>query len=145
MEVVHTLDIDGFQWEMQDVVARNQIADIEKLLTPQDLNDIEITMNEGYTATKAVLRSHYKIGKIHFAIVQIENVRGKDIGTDVTANIGHINIRPKKTTSFILNDYHNSIVIRASLANDGTVTMDESVGLIQGDSVCLGEIIFVEE
>ena len=144
MEVVHTLDIDGFQWEIQDVVARNQIADIEKLLTPQDLNDIEITINEGYTATMAVLRSHYKIGKIHFAIVQIENIRGKDIGTSVTANIGHINIRPKKTTSFILNDYHNSIVIRASLANDGSITMDESVGLIQGDSVSIGEIIFAE-
>lgn len=145
MEVVHTLDIDGSQWELQDVVARNQIADIEKLLTPQDLNDIEITMNEGYAATTAVLRSHYKIGKIHFAIVQIDNIRGKNIGTSVTANIGHINIHPKKTTSFILHDYHNSIVIRASLVNDGTVTMDESVGLIQGDSVSLGEIIFVEE
>ena len=145
MEVVNTLDIDGTQWEIQDVVARNQIVDIEKLLTPQDLNDIKITMNEGYTATMAVLRSHYKIGKIHFAIVQIENVRGKNIGTSVTANIGHINIRPKKTTSFILNDYHNNITIRASLANDGTVTMDESVGLVQGDSVSLGEIIFAEE
>ena len=145
MEIVHTLDIDGSQWELQDVVARNQIVEIEKLLTPQDLNDIEITMNDGYTATMAVLRSHYKIGKIHFAIVQIENVRGKNIGTSLTADIGHINIRPKKTTSFLLNDYRNSIVVRASLANDGTVSMTESVGLIQGDSVSLGEIIFAEE
>ena len=29
MEVVHTLDIDGTQWEMQDVGARNRIAELE--------------------------------------------------------------------------------------------------------------------
>lgn len=29
MEVVHTLDIDGTQWEMQDVVARKSIAEVE--------------------------------------------------------------------------------------------------------------------
>ena len=37
MEVVNTLDIDGTQWEMQDVEARNEIAtlktEIEKLKT----------------------------------------------------------------------------------------------------------------
>ena len=28
MEVVHTLDIEGFQWELQDVVARQSIAEV---------------------------------------------------------------------------------------------------------------------
>lgn len=144
MEVVNTLDIDGTQWEMQDVVARNRIAELEKSLIPQSLDDINIPMNEGYSSILAVLRSHYKIGKIHFAIVQIDNIAGKDIGTNVTANIGRINIKPVKTTSFLLNDYRNNIVIRSSIANDGTITMDESVGLVQGDNVCLGELIFAE-
>ena len=30
MEVVNTLDIDGTQWELQDVEARNRIAELEK-------------------------------------------------------------------------------------------------------------------
>ena len=29
MEMVHTLDIEGFQWELQDVVARQSIAEVE--------------------------------------------------------------------------------------------------------------------
>lgn len=145
MEKVNTLDIDGTQWEMQDTEARNRIAELEKSLITQPLNDINITMNEGYTSSSAVLRSHYKIGRIHFAIVQIDNIAGQHIGTSVTANIGRINIKPEKATSFLLNDYHNSIVIRSSIANDGTITMDESVGLVQGDNICLGEIIFAED
>ena len=139
------VNIKGVQWELKDEVARNRITTLEESLIPQDLEDINITMNEGYTSELAVLRSHYKIGKIHFAILQINNIKGKDIGTSITANIGHINIKPKKGTSCLLNDYRNNIVIRSSIANDGTITMDESVGLIQGNNTCLGELIFVEE
>lgn len=139
------VDIKGVQWELKDEVARNRIAELEKSLISQPLDDINITMNEGYTSTLAVLRSHYKVGKIHFAIVQINNIAGQHIGTSVTANIGRVNIKPEKATSFLLNDYHNSIVIRSSIANDGTITMDESVGLVQGDNICLGEIIFAED
>ena len=145
MAEVAKIDIDGIQWDIKDQNARNRIATLEESLIPQDLADIEITMNVGYTSELAVLRSHYKIGKIHFAIMQIDNIRGKDIGTSVTANIGKINIKPKKSTSCLLNDYRNNVIIRSSIANDGTITMDESVGLTQGNNTCLGELIFVEE
>ena len=145
MADVKIVDIDGSQWNMKDQVARDKITALEENFITQDLADAEITMNEGYTSELAVLRSHYKIGKIHFAIMQINNIKGKDIGTSVTANIGHINIKPKKSTSCLLNDYRNNVIIRSSIANDGTITMDESVGLIQGNNTCLGELIFVEE
>ena len=145
MADVKIVDIDGSQWNMKDQVARDKITELEKNLIAQDLEDINITMNEGYTSELAVLRSHYKIGKIHFAIMHISNIKGKDIGTSVTANIGKINIKPKKSTSCLLNDYRNNVVIRSSIANDGTITMAESVGLIQGNNTCLGELIFVEE
>ena len=145
MADVKIVDIDSTQWNMKDQNARDRIAALEESFIPQDLADVEITMNVGYTSELAVLRSHYKIGKIHFAIMQINNIKGKDIGTSVTANIGHINIKPKKGTSCLLNDYRNNIVIRSSIANDGTITMDESVGLTQGNNTCLGELIFVEE
>src|SRR5574344_1589076 len=144
MADVTTIDIDNVQWNMKDQEARNRIAELEKSLIPQSLDDVRITLNEGYSAALAVLRSHYKIGKIHFAIVQIDNISGQHIGTSVTANIGRINIKPVKTTSCLLNDYHNSIVVRSSVANDGTITIDESVGLVQGDNVCLGQLIFTE-
>lgn len=145
MEIVNTLDINGTQWEMQDAEARNKIIELEKNLIAQILDDINITLNEGYTSTLAVLRSHYKIGNIHFAIVQINDIKGPNIGTSVSANIGRININLVKATSCLLNDYRNNIVSRLTIANDGTISLAESVKLVQGDNACVGELIFAEE
>ena len=145
MEIVHTLDIDGSQWELQDVVARNRIAELEKSLIPQSLGDINIELKPGYTALTANMIFHYKVGKIHFMRVELRNISGQDIGTTVTANIGSINIFPKRETSFMLHDYISSVVLRCHLSNDGTVSIGESKGLVQGDNVCLGELIFAEE
>lgn len=144
MADVKIVDIDGSQWSMKDQNARDRITTLEEKTIAQDLDDINITMNEGYTSEMAVLRDHYKIGKIHFAIMQINNIKGKDIGTSATANIGYVNIKAKKPTSCLLLDYHNKITIRASIKNDGLITVDESVGLVPGDNVCLGELIFTE-
>lgn len=145
MADVKTVDIDGSQWNMKDQVARDKIAELEGSLIAQDLDNINITMNEGYTSEMAVLREHYKIGKIHFAIMQINNIRGKDIGTSATANIGRVNIKAQKPTSCLLLDYHNKITIRVSIKNDGLITIDESVGLVQGDNVCIGGLVFAEQ
>ena len=46
MEVVHTLDIDGFQWEMQDVVARNKIATLETEVNTNIPNRFEVDENK---------------------------------------------------------------------------------------------------
>ena len=48
MEVVNTLDIDGTQWEIQDVVARNKIATIEEKTTikiTKKVDEVTIKMN----------------------------------------------------------------------------------------------------
>ena len=145
MEVVNTLDIDGSQWELQDVVARNRIAELEKSLVPQSLGDVNIKLNPGYTAASAIMIFHYKIGKIHFMRVELRNLSGGNIGTTVTANIGSINIFPKRETSFMLHDYINSVVLRCHLSNDGTIGVGESKGVTQGNNNCLGELIFAEE
>ena len=41
MEVVNTLDIDGTQWEIQDVEARNKIATLEMKTTVKVTNKIK--------------------------------------------------------------------------------------------------------
>ena len=144
MEVVNTLDIDGTQWEMQDVEARNRIAELEKSLVTQSLEDINIKLNPGYTAVYADMMFHYKIGKIHFMKVELKNISGNNIGTNVTAHIGSINIFPKKETTFILYDYISNVVLRCQLNSDGTVYIGESKGVVQGSNICLGELIFAE-
>ena len=144
MEVVNTLDIDGTQWEIQDVVARNQIAEIKESLTAQGLQDIEVIMNNGYTSKSAKIENHYKIGKIHFMTMSLINISGNNIGTTNTAYIGRINILPKKDTSFLLNDYINNTILRCYLRADGTISIGESNNVQQGKNACLGELIFAE-
>ena len=144
MEVVNTLDIDGTQWEIQDVEARNRIAELEKSLVTQSLGDINIKLKPGYTAVDTNMTFHYKSGKIHFMIVKLSSISGPNVGTTISTEIGSINIFPKKRTSFILYDYINSAVIRCSIDEVGTISLQESKGVKQGDNVCVGELIFAE-
>ena len=145
MADVKTVDIDGSQWSMKDQVARDKITALEESLIPQSLEDIEISLKQGYSARQAKITHHYKVGKIHFMFILLTNISGTNVGTSTTANIGKINIIPEKETSFILNDYINNKVLRCYLANDGTIALGESVGVTQGDNNCLGELIFAED
>ena len=145
MADVKIVDIDGSQWNMKDQVARDKITELEESLIPQALEDINIEMNVGFTATKAKLSFHYKIGKIHFAKVELSNLSGGNIGTGKTTNFGTINIHPKKETTFLLYDYDNNALLRCQLSDNGTLSAGESIGVVQGKNTCLGEIIFGEE
>ena len=145
MADVKTVDIDGSQWSMKDQVARDKIVTLEENNITQDLPDINIEMNVGFTATTANLTFHYKVGKIHFARVELRNISGGKIGTSQTNSFGVINIRPKKETSFMLYDYENNAILRCNLDTNGTVSAGESIGVVQGKNICLGEIIFAEE
>ena len=145
MADVKIIDIDSAQWNMKDQVARDKITELEQNFITQDLQNVEIDINVDYTASQAMMDSHYKIGKIHFMNVVLRNISGPNLGTAITAQIGKINIKPKKQTSFILNDYTNKAVLRCYIDSNGAIAIGESVGLVQGNSVCLGELIFAEE
>ena len=144
MAEVAKIDIDGVQWDIKDQVARDKIAALEESIAVQDLEDVNIEMNVGFTATTANMTFHYKVGKIHFMRVELKNISGGNIGTTQTNIIGVINLHPKKKTSFLLYDYENSSILRCQLAPDGTVGIGESKGVVQGNNVCYGELIFAE-
>ena len=46
MEIVHTLDIDGSQWVLQDVEARNRIATLETEVNTNIPNRFEVDENK---------------------------------------------------------------------------------------------------
>ena len=138
------VNIKGVQWDLKDEVARNRIIELEKELSVQDLEVTNIVLNEGYSAITARLNYHYKVGKIHFAKVEIHNLSGKNIGTVVTAPIGSIKIIPKKETTFLLYDYQNSAVLRCYINEKGQIAVGESAGVVMGDNICYGELIFAE-
>lgn len=144
MADVKIIDIDNEQWNMKDQEARNKIANLEKLFITEDLPDVKIDLITGYTASDIKGYAHYKIGKIHFITIRIDNLAGTNIGTNFTANIASVNLYPKKETSFILNDFKNRAVLRCFLSTDGTIAVGESVGVTSGSNNCFGELIFAE-
>ena len=144
MADVSKIDIDGIQWDIKDQNARDRIAELEKSLIAQDLEDINIELKPNYTATTANMKFHYKVGKIHFMRVELRNISGGTIGATETNIIGNINIYPKNETSFLLLDYESNEILRCSVNVNGEVGIGESKGVIQGKNVCLGELIFAE-
>lgn len=144
MADVKIVDIDNVQWNMKDQEARNRIANLEKLFITEDLPDVVIELNTGYTAMAIQGYAHYKIGKIHFVTFLIRELAGNAIGTGNTANIATTNLRPKKETSFIMNDYKNKATLRCYIDSNGTFAVAESVGSVSGSNTSYGELIFAE-
>ena len=144
MADVKIIDIDNEQWNMKDQEARNRIANLEKLFIAEDLASVEFNLKTGYTAFEIRSYSHYKIGKIHFVTFLIRNLAGMNIGTGETAFIGMTSLRPKKETTFIMNDYKNKATLRCYVTDDGTFAVAESVGSVQGSNTSYGELIFAE-
>ena len=144
MADVKIIDIDNEQWNIKDQEVRNKIANIEELFISKDLPDVEINLNTGYTAMGIQGYAHYKIGKIHFVTFLIRELAGPEIGTGNTAKIATTNLRPKKETSFIMNDYKNKAVLRCYIDSNGTLAVAESVGSVSGRNTSYGELIFAE-
>ena len=144
MAEVKIIDIDGVKWEMKDQTARDKITDIEKNISTQDLPDITINFKEGYEALSTSIKEHYSYGKIHFALIAFHNIKGNNIGTEITAEIASLNVYPKKITTFLMNDYKNNTILRCFISPDGTLSIGESNGVVSGDNLCIGEIIFAE-
>lgn len=144
MADVKIIDIDGEQWNIKDQDARGKITVLENAISTQDLQNAQITMKDGYTCKAIRIDNHYKIGKIHFAVVSIDNLSGKYIGTDGTVQIAYTNLIPKKYTNFILRDAVTSVMVRCALEIDGSIYISESNGIKDSTNILRGEIIFAE-
>lgn len=144
MALVKIVDIDGVQWEMKDQTARDKITDIEKNISTQDLQDIHITLKEGYEAQEASISQHYSYGKVHFALIKLLNIKGNYLGTNTTAFIASLDIYPKKRTTFLMQDFKSKTTLRCFIEPDGTLAIGESGGLVLGDNESYGELIFAE-
>ena len=144
MADVKIIDIDGEQWGIKDETARDRITVLEDSLSTKDLPDAQITMKNGYTCKSIKISNHYKVGKIHFAIIRIEDLSGDGVGGTRAINIASTDLIPKKLTSFIVRDYRAPTTARVSLELDGSISIGESNGIRNGNNVLIGEIIFAE-
>ena len=144
MADVKIIDIDNEQWNIKDQDARTRITTLEENVSTQDLQDAQITMKDGYTCKSIQISNHYKVGKIHFATIRIEDLSGNGVGTTGTICIASTNLIPKKYTIFIVRDYRAPATARCSLETDGSISIEESNGVNNGNNIIVGEIIFAE-
>lgn len=144
MADVKIVDIDGEQWNIKDQESREKIATIEENISTQDLPDAQITLKNGYTCKSIQIANHYKVGKIHFALLRIEDLSGNGVGTSQTIYVASTDFIPKKYTTFIARDYRAPATVRCSLERDGSISIGESNGISNGSNVITGELIFAE-
>lgn len=144
MSDVKIIDISNEQWNIKDQDARTRITTLEENVSTQDLQDAQITMKNGYTCKSIQIFNHYKVGKIHFALVRIEDLSGDGVGTTGTIYIATTDLIPKKYTSFIAREYRAAATARLSLEQDGSLSIGESNGINNGNNVIVGELIFAE-
>lgn len=144
MADVKIVDIDGEQWNIKDQDARTRIENLEENVSTQELQDAQVVVKDGYTCKSIQIVNHYKVGKIHFAVIRIEDLSGNGIGTMGTAHIASTNLIPKKYTVFIARDYKAPATARCALETDGSISMGESNGINNGNNIIIGEIIFAE-
>lgn len=144
MADVKIVDIDSTQWNMKDQEARNRIATLEESLTVKDVNEIAITLKEGYTATEAYIASISKYGKLNIGGLSITNLTGKNIGTTITTPIGHINRNIGCYISVVLIEYISQKPVRIAIQKDGMITVQESGGVTQGSNAIRGQVIWLD-
>ena len=144
MEVADILDIDGNQWEIQDAKARNDIAAIKQLFTVEKVQDINLTLNTGYSAREANIRDIQKYGKLYMGLLYIDNLAGQGIGTTITAYISKINISLKQSVYAIGIEYLSSKPVRVSITSEGIIGIAESPGVTNGSNCLRVPITWIE-
>ena len=144
MEVVDILDIDGNQWEIRDAKARNDIETIKQSMTVEEVPIIEITLNDGYSATKKQIRNVQKYGKLYMGLLFIDNLSGKNIGTNEIANFGKVNISLNMGVYAVGIEYFSSKPVRSSITRTGVLALQESAGVTDGDNRIRIPITWIE-
>ena len=128
------IDIGGTQWNVKDSQARNDIVTIKQLMTVEEIPTIEITINNGYTATEKRINHIQRYGKLYMGLLFIDNLSGKNIGTNEVADFGTANISLNIGVYAMGIEYFSSKPVRASITRNGTLSLQESAGVTDGDN-----------
>lgn len=144
MADVKIVDIDNVQWNIKDQEARDSIAEINEQLTNKSLYNIPIILDKGYTATNAIIELVMGYGNFRIGNIVIDNIKGDNIGTTVTANIGKVSIKPFKNVTTVGIDYKNKTPCRISVDSDGAFKIQESPETIGGNNAIRAQLCWIE-
>lgn len=144
MEKASVIDIQGVQWAIKDQEATDNINVIKEQLTPKKLNGISIEMNEGYSATSALIENIVQFGRIHIGNIFIDNISGNNIGTTNEAKFGIVSFKPFDIIHIICLEYETGKVARIGIRKNGDISFLESLGVPNGNNKIRGQIVWIE-
>ena len=144
MADVKIVDIDGSQWDMKDQVARDKIAEIEQLLKTEVVNEVQINLNSGNSAEEARITSIQKFGKMYVGLIIIENINANKIGTLYRVEVGTVNINVLNSTYSLGFDYKSGKNVRIRVNPDKNITIEESIGVQNGNNGIRAPITWIE-
>ena len=144
MADVSIIDIGGTQWNVKDKQARNDIETIKQSMTVEEIPIIEITLNNGYSATIKQIRNIQRYGKLYMGLMFIDNLSGENVGTNEIANFGKANISLNIGVYSMGIEYLSSKPVRSSITRNGTLALQESAGVTNGDNRLRIPVIWIE-
>ena len=112
-----------------------EITDVEDIKVVLNyVEDFQLSWASGYSGTYNLDVENFRSGNLVFIHLALSNVSGGLIGTFATNVIGVTNLRPLQSVRNIGIDYISGRPVRCTLMTDGTLSIDESVGVTQGDN-----------
>ncbi len=96
----------------------------------------------GYSGSNIEI-SHLNVicGSLLVIHLMIHNISGGSIGSITTNVIATTNLRPKQETNAIGMDYVSGRPVRVAIGTDGTLKINESLGITQGNNVICTTLI----
>ena len=138
------IDIGGTQWNVKDNQARDDIKTIKQSMTVETIPTIEITLNNGYSAAIKKIDHVQRYGKLYMGLIFIDNLSGKNIGTNEIASFGVVNVSLNIGVYTMGIEYFSSKPIRASISKNGIIALQESAGITNGDNRIRVPITWIE-
>ena len=138
------IDIGGTQWNIKDREARNDIEVLKQLMTVKEMPKIEITLNDGYSATTKEIRNIQKYGKLYMGLMFIDDLSGVNIGTNDVASFGKTNISLVMATYAIGIEYLSSKPVRSVISRTGALALQESQGVTAGNNRLRIPVMWIE-
>lgn len=145
MEPVNELDIDGYRWEIKDLQARQDISALKSNQEQIVLGNLNIPLEQGFTADSAKLVNVCRQGKMVFGTIHFVNLAGEKIGTRNIISIAKIPLDPLRYSECVAVDMFTNNAYRIQIFPSKTITIISTENLKNGDSELSANFIFFEK
>lgn len=144
MEIVNTLDIDGYRWEITDSQARKDISGLKTDVKIVSVGMMDLTLKPGYTASFAKLQRVVQMGKLMMGVIHIIGLKGPDIGKVKSLEVAEFPFAPLELFEVAAVDTWQNNSFRVSVDTARTVYIMSTEKLLPGVSDIIGSFVCIK-